>query len=187
MDLHLGLVKLAIAQLTPDTIGAEESAAGKITAVLRRILQSLRVASRWVSANLEYLYRSAAPLKATPGLTRTLGEFWSSYATFATLLASTFPMQDLQVPNVALEENVELADFTPFKGSLKDSEDAIPLNQVHPNDEYLLRIRDILGDADTFVNSEVSTLVRVFFQHHTNNIFQGHSTGVCKRCLCLKC
>lgn len=155
MDLHLGLVKLAVAQLKPDTIADEETAAEKITAVLRRILQSLRVGSRWVSANLDYLYRSANPSKAAPGLTRTLGDFWSSYAIFSTLLATTFPLKDLQVPNVTLEEDVELADFTPLKGSLKTSGDAIPSNQVHPNDEYLLRIRDILGDANAFVESEV--------------------------------
>lgn len=164
MELHLGLVRLAITQLNPDAISNSTTPAEKITAVLRRILQSLRVASRWVTVSLDYLYQSTIPTgdsnsenTASPGLTRVLGEFWSSYAVFITALEKTFPVKDLQVGNVSVEEDIEFAAFTPLKGSLKPSKNAIPLNQVHPNDEYLLRIRDILSDAAVLVKSEVCT------------------------------
>lgn len=95
MELHLALVTLATAQLDPATLPTTGTAsngtvlpnpAEKITAVLRRILQSLRVASRWLAVSTEYLYRSANPEKAPTALIRTMGEFWSSYATFATTL-----------------------------------------------------------------------------------------------------
>lgn len=176
MDLHLALLKLATAQLDPATLPTTGTApngttlpnpapAEKITAVLRRILQSLRVASRWVTASTEYLYRSANPDKTPAALIRTMGEFWSSYAMFTTALDAAFggdAGETATLGTVLLEEDVELEGFTPLKGSLKqvraagvDNAGTVLLNQVHPNDEYLLRIRDILEDAEALVKSEV--------------------------------
>jgi hypothetical protein len=181
MDLHLALLKLATAQLDPATLPTTGTApngttlpnpapAEKISAVLRRILQSLRVASRWVTANSDYLYRCANPDKAPPALIRTTGEFWSSYAAFATALNSEFGQGSTGDPGplnpVLLEEDVELEGFTPLKGSLKRDRIAGTskagtglLNQVHPNDEYLLRIRDILEDVEALVKSDVRSLI----------------------------
>lgn len=174
MDLHLGLVKLAIKELSSTPASASgipsTAPAERITAVLRRILQSLRVASKWVVANQDYLSRTANPEKEPhPSLARTLGEFWPAYATFITTLATTFPKQDLRgVPSVVLEEDVELSAFTPLKGSLKSAAkngSVVALNQVHPNDEYLLRIRDVLKDAVTLTKSEVTPLT------HQNGVY----------------
>jgi len=177
MDLHLALLRLAITQLDPANLPSTSTApnsttplnpapAEKITAVLRRILQSLRVASRWVTANTDYLYRSANPDKGPDALVRTMGEFWSAYATFATALDTVFgkgSIGDFGLPGtILLEEDVELDGFTPLKGSLKPqrppgvTKAGIELlNQTHPNDEYLMRIRDILEDADALTKSKV--------------------------------
>lgn len=176
MDLHLALLKLATAQLDPATLPTTGTApngttlpnpapAEKITAVLRRILQSLRVASHWVTASADYLSRSTKPDKAPAALMRSMGEFWYSYAEFSTALNAAFGGDSAEMAalsNVVLEEDVELEGFTPLKGSLKrhhldpgEKAGTVFLNQVHPNDEYLLRIRDILEDAEGLVKSEV--------------------------------
>ncbi|KAG8796612.1 hypothetical protein FRC17_007974, partial [Serendipita sp. 399] len=162
MELHLVLVKLATEQLAPEVVSPGVSPPERITAVLRRILQTLRVASKWLIGNQDYLYRAANPEKSPqPGLTRVLGEFWPAYAQFATALSSTFPkdvVKDIQ--RVQLEEDVEFAGFTPLKKLLKPPE-KLPTgiaNQAHPNDEYLLRIRDILKDLFALVKSNVNPL-----------------------------
>jgi hypothetical protein len=170
MDLHVAILKLATTQLDPAELPTTGTApngttlpnpapAEKISAVLRRLLQSLRVASRWVTASTDYLYRSANPDKAPVALIRTMGEFWSSYAAFATALGAAFGEGTTGDPGalnpVLLEEDVELEGFTPLKGSLKRRRRVTGLlNQVHPNDEELLRIRDILDDAEALVKSE---------------------------------
>jgi len=181
MDLHIALLKLGIAQLDPATLPTTGTApngrtlpnpapAEKISAVLRRILQSLRVASRWVTANSDYLYRCSNPDKAPPALIRTMGEFWSWHAAFATALNNEFGEGSTGDPGplnpVLLEEDVELEGFTPLKGSLKrhrlagtNKAETGLLNQVHPNDEYLLRIHDILEDVETLVKSDVRSLI----------------------------
>jgi hypothetical protein len=164
MDLHLGFIKLAIAHLDPATMPSGTTPAEKIAVPLRRILQSLRVSSRWVCANLDYLYRSTNPDKAAPGLTKTMGEFWSSYAQFLTALQAAFTPSDLQSIadwKVTLTEDDDFAGFTPFKGSLvpyippEDEVKEVPISQVPPNEECLLRIRDVIVDGIELVKAEV--------------------------------
>ncbi|KAG8772509.1 hypothetical protein FRC15_002680 [Serendipita sp. 397] len=177
MELHLCLVNLATEQLTLDAITTSTSdtpsgvglpppplppPAERITAVLRRVLQTLRVASKWLLGNQDYLYRAANPDKSPPpGLTRTLGEFWPAYARFATRLSTMFPKDDVRdIQKVTLDEDVELAGFAPLKKLLKAPE-KLPVgiaNQAHPNEEYLLRIRDVLKDLYALVKSQMNPL-----------------------------
>jgi len=88
-------------------------------------------------------------------LTAALAQFWPAYAEMLTLLGRVFPTDQLQGINVKLEEEIELSGFSPMKGSL-DTNSTGPAGQVHPNDEYLLRISDILIDAALIADADVS-------------------------------
>ena len=155
--LHLALVRIAHPQLEEEAVKAPIGpAAERITAILRRSLQTLRVASKWLRANLEYLSRASSITRTTPDLTAALAQFWPAYAEMLTLLARVFPTDQLQGINVKLEEEIELSGFSPMKGSL-DTNSTGPAGQVHPNDEYLLRISDILIDAVLIADADVGT------------------------------
>jgi hypothetical protein len=100
--------------------------------------------------------RASSPTRTTPDLTAALAQFWPAYGEMLTLLARVFPADQLQGINVKLEEEIELSGFSPMKGSL-DTNNTVPAGQVHPNDEYLLRISDILTDAALIADADVGT------------------------------
>jgi protein SMG7 len=171
--LHLALVRIAHPQLEEEAVKAPTGpAAERITAILRRSLQNLRVASKWLRANLEYLSRASSPTRTTPDLTAALAQFWPAYAEMLTLLARVFPADQLQGINVKLEEEIELSGFSPMKGSLY-TDSTGPAGQVHPNDEYLLRISDILTDAALIADADVGTAFRRS-QLRTDHTFRSH-------------
>lgn len=195
LTMHRVLLEVGIVQISeaPPEDAAEHDLAQRITAEFRRTLPALRIASKWLRANLRYLAQawqqlmadsvgndgsskpkgrrresdrrsSAAPATVSmPGLS----EFWRSYAQFATALWRIFPQQKLPKLVTTLEEDIEMAGFLPLKKyvpadvvgvavSPKDgaSDDRggvnsklLPPEQVHPNEEQLMRIADILADA----------------------------------------
>ena len=105
-----------------------------------------------------------------------LSEFWHAYAQFSTALLRAFPQEALPKLAITLEEDVEMAGFLPLKKFLpvevvgahsnKDAaKDApsgsngpvqtVPAEQVHPNEEQLMRIADLLVDAQALAKEEV--------------------------------
>jgi len=169
--LHLALVRIAHPQLEEEAVKSPTGpAAERITAILRRSLQTLRVASKWLRANLEYLSRASGPTRTTPDLTAALAQFWPAYAEMLTLLVRVFPADQLQGINAKLEEEIELSGFSPMKGSL-DTNSTGPVGQVHPNDEYLLRISDILIDAVLIADADVGILLHCL-QLKSDHIFR---------------
>ncbi|KAH9937843.1 uncharacterized protein BXZ73DRAFT_89259 [Epithele typhae] len=186
--LEVGLVQLA--EAPPEDVG--EDLAQRITAAFRRTLPALRMAGKWLRANLRYLTTqlgqydgnnskqrrerrrnnerrssSVAGIVVIPGL----AEFWRAYAQFSTALMHAFPADQLPALATTLEEDVELAGFVPLKSKegARDGPVAtngmgpsmVPLEQVHPNEEQLMRISDLLADAQAIAEDEVST-----FLHH---------------------
>ena len=62
-----------------------------------------------------------------------------------------------------LEEDVELAGFSPIKQTLLTApihgeERAEDVSKVHPNVEYLMRISDLLKDGELLASLEVRLL-----------------------------
>lgn len=159
MELHYGLLKLASTQIVPGPATDLLTLAERITAVLRRILQSLRVAGKWMLGNLDYIDKLAEPTKTATGLTETLKNFWTTYESFLDVLFEVFPPSQYDTVNVDLEEDTEYNGFSPFKGLIQPIDNTIPLNQVHPNDEFVLRISDILADGATLCNAKVFPFV----------------------------
>lgn len=154
--------------------------AQSITAVLRRALPALRIASMWLISNADYLAKfDATSPSFKPDDVRVSSEvcaavrgFWSSYATFANALSQAFPIELLPVGtgDLMLEEDVDMLGFTPLRRSLKDraasraAKNAAGLppsaaeagSSLHPNEEQVLRLGDLLADANLLAQSEVS-------------------------------
>lgn len=116
-------------------------------------------------------------------------EFWREYAQFSDTLARAFPDDELPSLRTQLEEDVEMAGFLPLRkymvgsdGSQIGSSRQPPPNgrmngdssrsqdgsqssrdQVHPNEEQLMRISDILADAAAIAEDEVCLLYSTFY------------------------
>lgn len=104
-------------------------------------------------------------------------DFWREYARFSTSLINAFPVESLPKLMTQLEEDVDMAGFLPLRkymvgndGQLLGSSRHIIVDSVqpaanvtdlqdpcavHPNEEQLMRIADILVDAKAVAEDEV--------------------------------
>lgn len=146
--------------------GTAGNLAGLITASFRRTLPTLRIASSWLKSNTEHLVQQPTDVGASSaeedGLKTALSTFWSSYVTFASDLQRVFPLEQLPTANTVLDEDIELWGFLPFKDQALDASPVGPVKRadssmVHPNEEHLMRLRDIQKDAFDLAIMEVRT------------------------------
>ncbi|KAI9068647.1 hypothetical protein FKP32DRAFT_1663640 [Trametes sanguinea] len=205
--LEVGIVQIAEA---PSEDTAEHDLAQRITAEFRRTLPALRIASKWLRANLRYLAQAwqqlvtsedgettpsrqhgrerrrggdrrasgGSPAMVVPGLRL----FWRTYAHFSTVLWRAFPQERLPKTTTTLEEDIEMAGFLPLKkfvpndvvsvvGASKDAAKdgnnsathnggfkVVQPEQVHPNEEQLMRISDLLADALALARDDICPL-----------------------------
>lgn len=161
--LDSGIVELAEA---PPMDAAEHDLAQRITATFRRTLPALRVAGKWLRANLKYVANAdvdAAKLGLRIGEVQA---FWAVYARFVSALKRSFPPDRLPQLVVPLEEDVEMRGFLPLRKMMvgegrpatekKSAETpGMPSAQVHPNEEQLMRISDLLDDVKALIEMEV--------------------------------
>lgn len=135
----------------------DEAAFNRISAVVRRLLPTLRIMSKWIKVNLDYLDR----LRSIPETAsiQVVSEFWTSYREFAANLVGLFPIESLPRLGASLEEDVDMRGFIPVaRGFVTKSP---PSNKqveqpTHPDEEQLMRIGDILGDVQLVIQTEVS-------------------------------
>lgn len=157
----------------------------QISAVLRRALPALRILSKWLMGQLDYVSRVeqrvqskekkqrdalaasrdtpplAADLVRLSDLRAALRAFWAAYVLFANTLQAAFPLALL--PSAAdgevwLEEDVDMLGFAPLRRGMKKdapAEIARVGKAVHPNEEQLMRISDALTDARLVAASDV--------------------------------
>lgn len=138
--------KSQIEGLHPSDSGTEDLAQ-RITAEFRRTLPALRIASKWVRANLKYIQGR----KET-----AIAPFWSSYSAFMRTLAKTFPLLKLPQTRVVLEEDIEMRGFAPLAGFM--SAETARDSELHPNVEQLIRIADLIQDAYILAEAHDSPL-----------------------------
>jgi hypothetical protein len=124
----------------------------KITAVARRVLPGLRLYSTWFTRYWHVLNANVANT-----LTNVeVQELWKAYAGTLTLLASSFPAGQLPAEQYMLEEDADTVGFQPLTSpetmklwyndsTLKPKYSEV--KRIHPNDEMLMRVRDILVDG----------------------------------------
>ncbi|EDR10621.1 uncharacterized protein LACBIDRAFT_293638 [Laccaria bicolor S238N-H82] len=177
LDLHCALLEVGKDELKdlPPMDAVDNDLAQRISATFRRMLPALRIASKWLQANFKYVMqdrefqafqenekaqglepsaKSSLKLSAKSGNTI---RFWKAYAQFNLALSQAFPIHKIPQLAAPLEEDVEMRGFLPLKqlmGEQKTFEDGgkptalgqVP-EQVHPNVEQLMRIRDLLDDS----------------------------------------
>ncbi|KAF4608178.1 hypothetical protein EYR40_000522 [Pleurotus pulmonarius] len=162
--LDVGAVELA----EPVQADASEGdLAQRITAVFRRTLPALRIAGKWLKANYKYVIQNTEDDGGDGSGTAEIQAFWSAYAQFFCALIRAFPMDRLPVISSLLEEDIDMKGFLPLRktmGEVPSSLRADPNKssttgdqseeQVHPNVEQLMRIHDLLNDADAVVAME---------------------------------
>ncbi|EJD05322.1 uncharacterized protein FOMMEDRAFT_138831 [Fomitiporia mediterranea MF3/22] len=139
--------------------------AQQITAIFRRVLPAIRIASKWLLTNAQQLTKATAASSSPDYYKNSIRAFWNGYVSFLTSLSDSYPRARLPELKIPLDEDVELSGFSPIQRNLfvrpplKDDELASEARVAHPNEEYLMRISDILKDAEqiaTIENSPVS-------------------------------
>lgn len=182
ITIHRALLEIGVAELTvPPEDAAENDLAQRITAPFRRTLPALRIASKWLVANIKYVLHAAQPPvgeqhgstgKGTRGvLVEGLPLFWAKFAQFYSALAVIFPSERLPPLTTPLDEDIDLKGFLPLRNLLVDGgvlTDAVPETEgqqngtpshvrekVHPNEEQLMRIWDLIKDAKLLAQLEV--------------------------------
>jgi hypothetical protein len=183
LSIHCILLQVGRDQLDepPPPDAVESDLAQRITAVFRRTLPALRIASKWLRANFDLVLKFSEETSKSTAMRRpggqlevteesfVMSEFWTTYTNFTRMLHHSFPMHRLPRVQGQLEEDVRMKGFLPLKDLLDERETtsridngtSIPAaaeNQVHPNVLQLMRIRDILNDAESLVRVKVSSI-----------------------------
>lgn len=145
-----------------------------ISAILRRILPSLRIISKWLKLNTTYLSRLASPSPSgndqvsSPELRAAISSFWDTYHAFFQSSSKLFILERLPSITKPLEEDLDMRGFAPLqKGKTADIDsfaagatsavDSTDMGgdgngddegrEVHPNEEHLMRLGDIQVDG----------------------------------------
>ena len=179
LDLYRILLDVGKAELAEPS--EESDLALKISATFRRTLPALRIASKWLRANIRYLgqdhefiafqakeqSKNSTVIKKHPskisGYSIKTIRFWKSYASFVLALSQAFPIEKLPSFEAPLEEDIEMRGFLPLRNLIgegrkigdKSFEGGAAREQVHPNVEQLMRIWDLLEDAKSLCEVEV--------------------------------
>ncbi|CAE6499160.1 unnamed protein product [Rhizoctonia solani] len=137
-----------------------EKLAQRITGTFRRMLPALRIANKWTKANVRYLQQypledGKGPDTISPSLPNTmrpsLASFWRAWSRFDAQLSHAFPLDMLPPVTVDLEEDIDMRGFSPLKWGGNDSDRGTAgeseAASVHPNEEQLMRIGDLIVDA----------------------------------------
>lgn len=179
--------------------------ATNISAVMRRTLPAMRILSKWILSQLEYVQRIQSRVEAkeranarrvdrsedsddgvdvveeeeegtieSEQVQNAIDQFWRSYVRFANTLLRAFPIERLPTEamtgKIWLEEDVDMLGFAPLRRGMKDGEGngrvvgglgeiARVGRDVHPNEEQLMRIGEIIRDAKEIAKVEVSFCV----------------------------
>lgn len=150
LELNIGFVSLLLSILSEElsqTTANSDDISVHVTAVVRRMLPTLRICSKWFKVNLI----DARPL-------------WDKYVRAMTLCGSKFPRAALPELAGPLEEDLDLRGFAPLDGGLHDFVSAGEETGGHPNREVLGRISALLADAAELAQKIVSLATPMFFQ-----------------------
>ncbi|KAK0484659.1 hypothetical protein IW261DRAFT_1330225 [Armillaria novae-zelandiae] len=152
--LHRALLEVGIEELkdpVPDDV-EQTDLAQRITASFRRTLPALRMASKWLRGHYTYVIEKG---KEFCDETNEIADFWSVFAKFIGALSRAFPVDRLPALTSGLEEDIELQGFLPLKMAVVERHMEVE-EQVHPNVEQLMRISDLLMDAQFLAEEEAS-------------------------------
>ncbi|KAH8112248.1 hypothetical protein DFH11DRAFT_515324 [Phellopilus nigrolimitatus] len=166
LDLSRTLLVMGSHELAekPENVQDKDDLAQHITAAFRRTLPAARIASKWLRSNFSYVETAMSSGTTSPSFLEAIKDFWKAYTSFSTSLSEAFPITRLPSLKNPLEEDVDMTGFSPIKKSMfkrsAPTENGLALGQdkVHPNEEYLMRISDLLEDAHQMVKFEKSPI-----------------------------
>lgn len=156
--------------------------AQRITATFRRTLPALRISSKWLVTNFSYITSSRTSNGTSQHFLDAIDTFWEAYVKFVTALGDAFPPDDLPTLKMPLEEDMDMNGFMPVKKlmmKIGGSEGGLGLcteegmSEVHPNEEMLMRISDILQDGGKMAEIEVRALRSLYFLRIDSHCFKG--------------
>ncbi|KAL9128897.1 MAG: hypothetical protein Q9217_002519 [Psora testacea] len=144
---------------SPRATNKNPSASAKLTARVRRVLPSLGQYSSWLISQAAIL----AGETADASLNASAGELGNLYVRVINLLITVFSISDLPCVDYLLEENEETIGFAPLDGPEYDRmkrryyvDDFVTrkpkshdkgVKRLHPPNEMLARVRDLLEDG----------------------------------------
>lgn len=133
---------------SPDDKADTEGLALQLSSVVRRMLPTLRILSKWLKINVPYLRRHVDRSKMgdLPGL-------WTKYTALMTKIAETFPIYNLPSLMGSLEEDIELIGFMPLSRTSTRAKRFEPKNSC---EEHLMRVSDLSIDAILIIQQAVS-------------------------------
>ncbi|KAF5384215.1 hypothetical protein D9615_003379 [Tricholomella constricta] len=176
-DLHRALLEVGLDELRvpPPRDAPGDDLAQRITAIFRRCLPALRIASKWLRANFKYVtqdheFDAYQEMKRTEGveivrdpkyqfsrISKRTQHFWEAYARFASDLSRTFNLYKLPPLTAPLDEDIDMKGFLPLKNMMEgvnpdmegraSSEILRQAQEAHPNEWQLMRIADLIEDA----------------------------------------
>ena len=126
-----------------------------ISAVLRRLLPSLRILSKWLKLQLDYITRCQRSGQLGPQIT----QFWDNYTRLVIALATLFPIDHLPSLTQPLEEDIDMKGFIPLAWGMNRNQGEGE-HDFHPNEEQLMRISDLQVDAKLLAQTSVSWVIR---------------------------
>lgn len=181
LAIHRSLWEVGLSEVAEGLAegASEQEPAQKITATFRRTLPALRIATKWLRAHSKYLVqvgtREGGQQESDEDNTRrndigaVLRTFWETFAQFSTALARSFPPDTLPKLVTPLQEDISMRGFLPLRRlMIGEAKTATPSSDngalspttgqqpgVHPNEEQLMRIADLLQDSHEVVQVEV--------------------------------
>jgi protein SMG7 len=152
LAIFRSLLEVGLQELADDPAGDTDDIAQKISAILRRMLPALRMVNKWLRTHYRFY---ASDEKRQPA--EDVAEFWKVYTRFFTTLGQKFPIERLTRLETPLDEDLDVRGFLPLTKLMvaDNSEEGVDLAQVHPNEEQLMRIWDLLSDAKTLAQTKV--------------------------------
>jgi len=146
------LLEVGLQELADDPAGDTDDIAQKISATLRRMLPALRMVNKWLRTNYRF-YANDEKKQPVEGS----AELWNVYTRFFTTLGQKFPIERLTRLETPLDEDLDIRGFLPLTKLMVtgNSGEGIDKAQVHPNEEQLMRIWDLLRDAKTLAQMKV--------------------------------
>ncbi|QRW25959.1 hypothetical protein RhiXN_11036 [Rhizoctonia solani] len=182
-----------VGEMAGDEQQQAEKLAQRITGTFRRTLPALRIANKWVKANVRYLQQyplddSQEPNTPTsPTLPNTmrpsLTSFWHAWSRFDGQLNEAFPLNLLPSVSVNLEEDIDMKGFSPLKWESNGGLDPVGRGgqgtneaaSVHPNEEQLMRIGDLIVDNKYITALPGCPLASGSIPSETHNQSQGYA------------
>jgi len=154
------LLEVGLQELADDPAGDTDDIAQEITATFRRTLPALRMVNKWLRANYRFYVNGEKRLPVEGA-----AAFWMVYTRFFTILGQKFPIERLTRLETPLDEDLDIRGFLPLTHLMvtDNSGEGVDKAQVHPNEEQLMRIWDLLTDAKALARAEVRSLPRCFW------------------------